>query len=223
MRARYVSETDLEALRDPESAGWKPREALPIALMGTPLGMQPSEAIRVAWSDRRIGAVDRVRVAAAHDGRELAFHLEWADPTENGAGHDNDQFPDAAAVLLPSAPGAPLITMGQSGQAVNAWYWRADQASARNIVAEGLGTSRSVDDERVRARGVWKEGHWRVVIARALRVEGPEPVAQLRPGESGGFGVAVWDGGSGERAGIKSFSGPQWIDLQLDGLPSAGR
>jgi DMSO reductase family type II enzyme heme b subunit len=106
---------------------------------------------------------------------------------------------------------------------VNAWYWRADQASARNIVAEGLGTSRSVDDERVRARGVWKEGHWRLVIARALRVESADPVAQLRPGEASGFGVAVWDGGSGERAGIKSFSGPQWIDLEIEALPSAGR
>ena len=120
--------------------------------------------------------------------------------------------------ILPRAGGTSL-----AGQAVNAWYWRADQTSARNVVAEGLGTSRSVDDDRVRARGVWKEGRWRVVIAGALRVESPEPLAQLRPGESSGFGVAVWDGGSGERAGIKSFSGPQWIDLDIDGATEARR
>jgi len=223
MRVRQVSKHDLETLLDPEATGWKRREALPVKLMGTPLAMQPSELIRVAWSERRIGAIDRVRVSAIHDGQQLAFRLEWTDPTENSDVRDNDQFPDAAAIVLPSAEGSPLITMGQAGQAVNAWYWRADQTSARNVVAEGLGTSRSVDDDRVRARGVWKEGHWRVVIAGALRVESPEPLAQLRPGESSGFGVAVWDGGSGERAGIKSFSGPQWIDLDIDGATEARR
>ena len=35
------------------------------------------------------------------------------------------------AVLLPSVPGAPLMTMGVPGSAVTAWYWRADDAGGR--------------------------------------------------------------------------------------------
>jgi hypothetical protein len=40
-------------------------------------------------------------------------------------------------------------------------------------------------------------------------------VAQLKAGESAQFSLAVWDGSSGERGGIKSFSGPAWLDLSL--------
>jgi len=223
MRARYVPEADLETLLDPGAAGWERAGAEALKLEGTPIGLQPTELIRTAWADRKIGTVDRARVAAVHDGRQLAFHLEWSAPTENRVVADNDQFPDAAAVLLPAAEEVPLVTMGRPDLPVNAWYWRADDERARNVVAEGLGTTRTVDTNRVSGRGTWKEGRWRVVISRALRIDTAEPVAQLQPGDATGFGVAVWDGGNGERAGIKSYSGPQWLELRLDGTPSARR
>ncbi|MFQ5417215.1 MAG: ethylbenzene dehydrogenase-related protein [Myxococcota bacterium] len=223
MRARAVPEADLEGLLDPDSGGWARADVATLKLEGTPLGLQPTGLIRAAWADRKIGAVDRARVAAVHDGRRLAFRLEWSDPSEDRVLGDNDSFPDAAAVVLPAREKAPLVTMGAPGLAVNAWYWRADDAHARNVVAEGLGSSRSVDATPVQARGVWREGRWRVVIARALRVDTALPLAQLDPGEATGFGVAVWDGGSAERAGIKAYSGPRWLELRLDDLPEAGR
>ena len=46
-----------------------------------------------------------------------------------------------------------------------------------------------------------------------------EPVAQLRAGETTGFSVAVWEGGNGERAGIKAFA-PDWISLALAAAPA---
>ena len=67
---------------------------------------------------------------------------------------------------------------------------------------------------RVRAHGVWKDGHWYLVLRRALRVATDEPVAQLEPGMRTGFGVAIWEGDHGERAGIKAFSG-DWRELRL--------
>jgi DMSO reductase family type II enzyme heme b subunit len=113
--------------------------------------------------------------------------------------------------------------MGAPGAAVNAWYWRADESgTGRHLVAEGLGTTRTLDTDIVRGAGVWKGGRWRVVIARALRVATDAPVAQLEPGTTTGFGVAVWEGEHGERAGIKAFSG-DWQDLKLDPMPTARR
>ena len=41
-------------------------------------------------------------------------------------------------------------------------------------------------------------------------------------GRSTSFGVAVWEGGRGERAGIKAFSG-DWRELALQALPTARR
>jgi len=216
MLARLVSRSKIERLLDPASSAWNGVRSEKIGLIGTPVGLQPTAAIRAAWMNRKIGAVAEVRSAAIHDGRTLAVRLDWSDPTENSALADNTSFPDAAAILLPSAKGASVMTMGAPGAAVNAWYWRADvPEGGRQVVAEGLGTSRTVDLDQVRARGVWKEGQWHVVIARALRISGSEPVAQLEPGAVTGFAVAVWDGANGERAGIKAFSG-DWRELRLE-------
>lgn len=218
MRVVYVN-SDLDSLLQPESAAWRGRESETIKLIGTPSGMQPTEAIRVAWTGKPIGAVGSVEVGAVHNGDVLAFRLEWEDPNEDSELPDNDSFPDAAAIALPAADGAPLILMGAPGKPVNAWYWRADEPDgARHIAAEGLGTSRTLDTSLVSARGFWKEGRWRVLIARAMNVEA-QGAARLQPGSETGFGVAIWEGSHNERAGIKAFSG-DWMKLTIE--PTAG-
>ncbi len=224
MRARFQAGLTLETLLDPDSEVWAWKSAPPerIPLCGTPLELQPTAAIKVAWSKKPIGAIPRVAVSALCDSSTLAFRLEWEDTTENRALVDTAAFPDGAAIVLPSAPGAPLITMGAPGQAVTAWYWRADEDRARHVVAEGIGSSRTLDGELVAARGAWKGGRWRVVIARPLRVQSAEPTAQLELGQKTQFGVAIWEGSHGERAGIKAFSG-EWRELVLDPAPAARR
>jgi len=220
MRAVYAR-ADLEALLDPESAPWRAGVGDSIALIGTPAGLQPTEAIRAAYTGKVIGAVSSVRVAAIHNGDVLAFRLEWEDASEDAALTDNDSFPDAAAIALPAAEGAPLVLMGDVGKPVNAWYWRADEPDrARHVTAQGLGTSQTLDTRLVKASGVWKEGRWRVVIARSMNV-GVAGAAQIAPGGETGFGVAVWEGGHQERAGIKSFSG-DWKPLTIDPTPAGG-
>lgn len=223
MEARFVGGSDLAALLDPGSAAWRGGRPQALRMVGTPSALQPTAAVRAAWPDARIGAVREASVEAVHDGRVLAFRLEWPDASEDRAIGDTTAFPDAAAILLPSAPNAPMVTMGAPGLAVNAWYWRADEDGAgRQVVAEGISTTRTVDRELVRGHGEWKEGRWRVVIARPLRVDEDAPVAQLRAGERTSFGVAIWEGSRGERGGIKSFSGT-WLALQLASAPQARR
>jgi len=218
MRAVYVK-SDLESLLHPGSAPWRGHESETIKLIGTPAGMQPTEAIRVAWTGKSIGAVGSVKVGALHNGEVLVFRLEWEDPSEDAELRDNDSFPDAAAIALPAAEGAPLVLMGAPGKPVNAWYWRADEPdTARHITAEGLGTSRTLDTSLISANGFWKEGRWRVLIARAMNVDVPG-AARIQPGIETGFGVAIWEGSHKERAGIKAFSG-DWKTLTID--PTAG-
>jgi DMSO reductase family type II enzyme heme b subunit len=221
MRAVYTK-TNLKTLLDPDSGPWRAQSGESLKLLGTPVGMQPTEAIRVAWTGKSIGAVGSVRIAAIHNGDVLAFRLEWADPNEDAELHDNDSFPDAAAIALPAAEGAPLVLMGAAGKPVNAWYWRADESDrARHVSAEGLGTSRTLDLALVKASGVWKEGRWRVVIARAMNVDA-QGAAQIRPGSQTGYGVAIWEGSHQERAGIKAFSG-DWKPLTIDPVPAGGK
>ena len=221
MRAVYAR-AELESLLDPESGPWRTQAGESVPLIATPVGLQPTEAIRVAWMSKPIGAISSVRVAAVHNGDVLAFRLEWEDPDEDSELLDNDSFPDGAAVALPAAEGAPLVLMGAVGLPVNAWYWRADAPdSARHVSAEGLGTSRTLDVDLVKAHGVWNEGRWRVVIARAMDV-GVPGAAQISPGSDTGFGVAVWEGSHKERAGVKAFSG-DWKPLTIDPTPAGGK
>jgi complex iron-sulfur molybdoenzyme family reductase subunit gamma len=60
------------------------------------------------------------------------------------------------------------------------------------------------------------------VIARALRVDSTEPMAQIQSGEKTQFGVAIWEGTHGERGGIKAYS-VDWRDLVIDPVPMARR
>ena len=143
------------------------------------------------------------------NGGDIAFRLQWQDASaDTGAeGQDDTGFPDAAAILFPVRPKAPLMSMGAPGLPVNAWYWRADEpARGRHVSAEGLGTSDTVDRDLVKVQGVHRNGEWHVVIARALRATVPLPVAQLEAGGRIGVSVAIWEGSHGERAGIKAFA-----------------
>ena len=185
--------------------------------------MQPSDLIKVSWAEKKIGAVEVVQVAAVHDGERIAFRLEWSDPNENREIGDTMDFPDGCGVLFPSVEFAPMAVMGAVGMAVNAWYWRADEnGRGRHVLAEGLGTTRTIDEELVRGNGVHENQRWQVVITRPMKVKiGSENPAQFEPGQSSGFGVAIWEGGHGERAGIKAISGDDWIELDLEAAPEA--
>jgi DMSO reductase family type II enzyme heme b subunit len=164
---------------------------------------------------KRIGTVEEARLAAIHDGTHLAFRLEWASPSESRTPGDNDEFPDAAAILLPVSEEASVMTMGAPGAPVNAWYWRGDSDGGRNVIAEGIGSSRTVDQTAVRTSSLWKDGRWQIVLSRAMRIDALEPVATPQPGQTTGFAIAIWDGSNGERAGIKAFSG-DWRELRID-------
>lgn len=216
MKAELVSPAGAaQSLLDPDAAAWAQAHPHTVRLIGTMAAMQPTEAIRVGWSERPIGAVGEVVVSALHEGEHLYFRLEWPDATANRDHGDNRVFPDGAALAFPMHPSAPLWTMGAPGYPINAWFWRADEPDrGRHVLAEGLGSSKTLDREHVRCRGAWRAGRWRVVIARALRLHSAQPVVQFEPGAHCHFGVAVWEGSRQERAGLKAFSG-EWLDLDL--------
>ncbi len=220
MRAHYVTPAEFSTLLAPDAVGWNAARPETLRLSGTPLALQPTAAIQVAWAKRKIGAVGRVEVAALHDGARLAFHLDWPDATENREVSDTVTFVDAAAVVLAATPAAPLITMGAPGLPVNAWYWRADETHGREVIAEGIGSSLTLDGALVTSQGLWKGGRWHVVIARLLHTAAGSAGVQLEPGRPTPFAVAVWEGSNGERAGIKAFSG-EWRELVLDVIPAS--
>ena len=222
MQVRLIPRFEVDTVLQPDAALWQTGEVETVKLKGTPLDMQPTDLIKVSWAEKKIGAVEVVQVAAVHDGERIAFRVEWSDPTEDREIGDTMAFPDGCGILFPTVQYAPMAVMGAVGMAVNAWYWRADEnGRGRHVLAEGLGTTRTIDYELVRGNGVYKDGHWHVVITRAMKAQSSEKLAQFEPGQAGGFAVAIWEGGSGERAGLKAISGDDWIKLDIEAAASS--
>ncbi|HSC26330.1 MAG TPA: ethylbenzene dehydrogenase-related protein [Vicinamibacterales bacterium] len=111
---------------DPDDAVWR---RAPVHL--APLILQDLVEPRLL-----VASTADVRVQAASDGREIAFRLEWSDPTRDDTLLPG-KFSDACAVQVPAAPGpdVPAPQMGEPGRAVEISYWRA----AWQAVVDGRG------------------------------------------------------------------------------------
>ena len=216
MQAVYHPHFTAERLLSPASDIWQTIPRKMLDLTGTPVKMQPSPFVQANWEERSTGVTTGVSVAAAHNSELLAFHLNWQDNSHDVDDGDNSRFPDAAAIALPINKNSMLMTMGAPGAGLNAWYWRANREGGQQVLLEGPGSSRSVDVDQVKTGSEWSGGGWSVVIARALRVVDDPAVLQLTPGMQTRVGVAVWEGGRGERGGIKAYS-QHWTELTLEG------
>lgn len=171
-----------------------------IALIVAPPAMQPGGYIMKAYADRGAPETPEAEVRVeAEAGGALLIALAWAcaEP-QRSMGAQTDRFVDACALLVPATADAPWITMGAPGQPVEAVYWRADRERPWRMRAEGLGTMQRDDaPPGWSAQGAWDAGRWRVRFA----LDAWEALAVQRR-----FGVAVWQGQHGERAGLKSVS-----------------
>jgi hypothetical protein len=95
------------------------------------------------------GSISKVSVRSVHDGDEIAFRLQWSDPSpDRGVGVDT--FRDAAAIGFPvGRPNvAPSPFMGDGDHPVVIWQWAAD------FDADAEGRSR-FSERYPHAEGVW--------------------------------------------------------------------
>ncbi len=211
--APKVSET-LAQIVDPDATIWSSAQTETIDMAPTPIGYQPSVYVVAAWRERPYGAVPRVEVRALHTGKELAFRIEWDEPSPTSAPDDTDKFADGAGVLFPqNGVDAVIESMGTPEKPVNAWYWRPNLTQPIHALGQGAGSVVRLTDGAVAGKGKWAGGRWRVVLARAL--DAGQGVRISAPG-SVNASFAVWRGANQERAGIKSF-GQTWHEIRLEG------
>ncbi len=205
-----------DELLDPAGKAWQGAGTETVVLSPTPADMQPTEYVRASWKGRPYGRVSSMKASALHNGKEVFFRLVWEDDAPNGKIEDINQFPDAAAVLFPIVPDAPLIGMGTKGKPVNAWLWRPDWERPKNVAAEGMGTTQRREDPALASKAAHARGKWSLVISRSVNGgAAPEGTAELAPGASSKIAFAIWQGANQERAGVKAFS-PDWHNLELE-------
>lgn len=204
-------------LLDPDGPAWEQARAEKVHLDPTPVNTIPSKYIDETVDPKEIGKIRNVEARALHNGKELFVRLEWEDESKNNGVEDTLGFADGIAMLFPLNEQAPLATMGSTTEPVNAWHWRADfEDRPKNVVSAGLGTVQRTEKSALMAGSRWKDGKWRVVIGRALEVPSLAGEAvQLKAGGRSKIGIAAWDGGSGERGGVKTYT-TYWRNLVLE-------
>lgn len=109
---------------------------------------------QVHWPKRiQQVTVKSLKVRGVHNNKQIVFHLEYADPTQDPA--------DAAALefmvgdkTAHFAHGQPMAQM--EGGPVNIWYWRNDTPGAADMTAMGFGTLKKQAHQEVKAKAVWK-------------------------------------------------------------------
>src|SRR3989304_8627888 len=140
MQVKRIDANSAELL-DPGSAAWGRARTARVVLSPTPLAIQPTDYVRASWQGRPYGKVSSMRVGALHNGRDIFFRLAWEDGAADSKIADINEFVDAAAVLFPVAPDAPLIGMGTPGKPVTPWFWRGDWGGPKNGTAHGVGAT----------------------------------------------------------------------------------
>jgi DMSO reductase family type II enzyme heme b subunit len=176
-------------------------------------------------------SIGSVSVKAVYNDKEIAFLLEWDDPTNSMPWDaksieiaDGALFPDAAAIQFPSGqakPGErPYFGMG-GPKAVTIWHWKGPES------AESGQTTRVIDargvkniiarpaDAFVTADGLYDRGRWRVVVKGPLKGSDKDPAF-----EEGAFmpiALALWDGSNGDMGGKHLMTGWRWMTLEKEG------
>lgn len=101
---------------DPADPAWSQAPSFDVPLI--PQAAAPPTLTQIS--------VPSVAVKSLHDGRSIAFRLEWADATRDAAAIRPDSFRDAAAIQLPAGETLTAICMGAPGELTNIWHWKAD-------------------------------------------------------------------------------------------------
>ncbi|MBI4520177.1 MAG: c-type cytochrome [Gemmatimonadetes bacterium] len=109
---RIVASRVPDLPRHPDSGIWRNVPAVTLHLM--PLW----------WRDDR---PESVTVQAVHDGREIAVLMQWPDATPNATAIRPQDFRDAAAIEVSASQNPPFFAMGQSGEPVRIWMWKAER------------------------------------------------------------------------------------------------
>ena len=178
---------------------------------------------------------DTISISALYNEERIAFLLEWDDRTRSIPGDetaekiaDGEIFEDSVAIQLPLdiplGMEKPYFGMGDPTHVVNIWQWQSGSTVGPETVS--LINARGADDiERrdsaladIRAKGVFRNGTWRVVMSRSLVTSNSAEDTQFLEGQFIPLALAAWDGSNGEMGSRHTMTSWYWLLLK----PPAG-
>jgi hypothetical protein len=136
IRSRLVSG---EIPSAPDDPAWEKIPAMILPLSGQVI-------TRPAWPEPSARSLS---VRTVHNGRDIAFFMEWQDNTKNDRLLPGT-FRDGAAIGLPLGDAPAFFCMGQLDHYINIWHWKADWQSDIDRRAAARSGDRKGDTGEVR-------------------------------------------------------------------------
>jgi DMSO reductase family type II enzyme heme b subunit len=190
---------------DPDADFWKRVAPSHIPLMG-----------QVIIDPRNFNpAIDLLAVRAVYDGREVAFHLTWDDPTSSQP--DGKQvFADAVSLQFPPRITAgterPYFLMGDATDAVYLLRWEQGRGVVE-MTANGPAKIAPISGGEASGKVVFSHGQYRLVMKRPMAAGG-EQRPTFQPAVFTPVAFQAWDGGAGETGTRMSLT--SWYYLRLE-------
>ena len=174
---------------------------------------------------------DTITVSAFYNATELAMLLEWDDRTKSIPGDPNvdkvaDEVPfeDMVSIQLPvtipEGTQKPYFINGDTGNPVNLLSWRSGGADSQESVRaeNAFGSENIVERDAasigLSAKGVYKDGTWRVVMKRPLTTEDLENDLQFVEGRFIPIAFVNWDGSNSETGSKHTRTTWYWLLLK---------
>ncbi|MCV3273026.1 ethylbenzene dehydrogenase-related protein [Roseobacter sinensis] len=205
----------LRSINDPDDIIW---ERLPEyrVEMNPAFAAHESVELRINYD----AETTQLYMTLARTSERFYVRLRWVDDTRDTA-TTFGRFRDGAAVQFSLGDDETSPVMGDGPEnAVNIWYWRADDNSVQNLAAGGPGSTTLLDEQPVTGEAMYFENdgdpnEWVVVMSRALVSEGAHTASFDRDIVPMGF--AIWQGAEQQRDGLKTvLDGWVLLDMSAD-------
>lgn len=155
--------------------------------------------------------VDSVWIKALYNQNDIAFRLDWDDPTPSKKGGEGPGLPDAFVMQFPTqaptGPQRPYFFDGDSKNSVYQWKYTSDPQGIVEQNASGRANVKLQDKASQTASGsvAYNDGQYRMVIKRSLVTDDAENEIQFAPGKFFPITFSAWDGGNGEEGAKRSL------------------
>jgi len=176
---------------------------------------------------------DTVTARAVYNNEHFAILLEWDDRTRSIPGDetaaeisDPELYEDSIAiqlpVTLPEGTEKPYFGMGDVSHPVNMWQWKGGTVENPESVKLYNATGFTEIEERdaatagIEARGVYKNGSWKVLMTRPRAADDPAKDIEFTEGEFIPVAFAAWDGSNSEQGSRHTMTTWYWLLLKPD-------
>ncbi len=163
--------------------------------------------------------VDAVYIRAIHNGNEIAFFLEWDDPTKSPMPATavyplqyNDRFYLQMPLAMPTDPTKkPYFIGGDKKRAAGIWAWDSGSMKTKLLKGKGLFKTKVVEGAtKIETNAAYDDGRWRVIMKRVMKTDNDKEL-QLETGKFLPLSFHAQEGSDGETGTFRSVSTWYWL------------